>query len=484
MKSRIFFTLLAGFFTLNGIGQGSLWDLRRCVEYGMQNNINVRQAEITAEQSRITLNQSQLQQLPTLGYSLTHGFSFGRTLDRTTNVFTSRSAMFEQMSIQTNVLLYNFNSRKNNEAASRLNWEADKATIEKIKNDIGLSIAQQYLRALLTYEQVEISRVVFEQTKAQYRNTRKLVDAGSLPELNAAELEATVARDSATYVQAISNAELDKLSLKALLNLPADQEFNLAIPDVDKIPVDNILSIKPDQVYETALKSQPQIKVNDLRKQASQKTYLVSRAQMKPTVSAFGQLASNFNQFLKKPVGFELLGEQVTEAYIKQGTTIVPVFAPNISAKFADRKFNEYWNGFGKQLRDQFGQGVGISINVPIFNGGQARSNMQRAGLDIKSNELAITRDKLQLKQDIYTAYYSATGAFQTFMAREKALKTAERSFELASRRYELGVMQTIEWLTNQNNLTRAKLDRVIAQYEYVFRMKVLEFYKGQGLRL
>jgi len=484
MKSRIFFTLLAGFFTFNGIGQGSLWDLKRCVEYGMQNNINVRQAEINAEQSRITLNQSKLQQLPTLGYSLTHGFSFGRTLDRTTNVFTSRSAMFEQMSLQTNVLLYNFNSRKNNESASQLNWEADKATIEKIKNDIGLSIAQQYLRALLTYEQVEISRVVFEQTKAQYKNTRKLVDAGSLPELNAAELEATVARDSATYVQAISNAELDKLSLKALLNLPADQEFNLVIPDVDKIPVDNILTIKPDQVYETALKSQPQIRVNDLRKQASQKSYLASMAQMKPTISAFGQLASNFNQFLKKPVGFELLGEQVTEAYIKQGTTIVPVFAPNISAKFADRKFNEYWNGFGRQLRDQFGQGVGISINVPIFNGGQARSNMQRASLDIKSNELAITRDKLQLKQDIYTAYFSATGAFQTFMAREKALKTAERSFELASRRYELGVMQTIEWLTNQNNLTRAKLDRVIAQYEYVFRMKVLEFYKGQGLRL
>jgi outer membrane protein len=272
--------------------------------------------------------------------------------------------------------------------------------------------------------------------------------------------------------------------LKALLNLPADQEFNLAIPDVDKIPVDNILTIKPDQVYETALTSQPQIKVNDLRKQSAQKSYLVSKAQMKPTISAFGQLASNFNQFLMKPVGFDYLGEQVTEAYIKQGTSIIPVFAPNISARFDDRKFGEYWNGFGKQLRDQFGQGVGISINVPIFNGGQARSNMQRASLDIKNTELAITRDKLQLKQDIYTAYYSATGAFQTFMAREKALKTAERSFELASKRYELGVMQTIEWLTNQNNLTRAKLDRVIAQYEYVFRMKVLEFYKGQGLRL
>jgi outer membrane protein len=484
MKSRFIFALLVSFFIQDGFGQGALWDLKRCVEFGMQNNINVRQAEINAEQSQITLNQSKLQKIPTLGYSLTHGFSFGRTLDRTTNVFTSRSAMFEQMSLQSNVLLYNFNSRKNNEAASQLNMEADKATIEKIRNDIGLSIAQQYLRALLSYEQVEITRVVFEQTKAQYGNTRKLVDAGSLPELNAAELEATVSRDSATYVQAISNAELDKLSLKALLNLPADQDFELAIPDVDKIPVDNILAVKPDQVYEIALTSQPQIKVNDLRKQASQKSLLVAEAQMKPSISAFGQLATNFNQFLMKNTGIEYLGEQVTGAYVKQGAVLVPVFAPNYAPKFVDRSFGEYWNGFGKQLRDQFGQGLGISINVPIFSGGQARSNMQRARLDIKRNDLAISRDKLQLKQDIYTAFYSASGAFQTFMAREKALKTAERSFELASKRYELGVMQTIEWLSNQNNLTRAKLDRVIAQYEYVFRMKVLEFYKGQGLRL
>jgi outer membrane protein len=242
--------------------------------------------------------------------------------------------------------------------------------------------------------------------------------------------------------------------------------------------------VKPDQVYEIALTSQPQIKVNDLRKQASQKSLLVAEAQMKPSISAFGQLATNFNQFLMKNTGIEYLGEQVTGAYVKQGAVLVPVFAPNYAPKFVDRSFGEYWNGFGKQLRDQFGQGLGISINVPIFSGGQARSNMQRARLDIKRNDLAISRDKLQLKQDIYTAFYSASGAFQTFMAREKALKTAERSFELASKRYELGVMQTIEWLSNQNNLTRAKLDRVIAQYEYVFRMKVLEFYKGQGLRL
>ena len=297
-------------------------------------------------------------------------------------------------------------------------------------------------------------------------------------------MEATVARDSATYVQALSQSSLDKLSLKSLLNLPADQPFELVIPPVELIPVDNILEIVPDAVYQTALQSQPQIRLNDLRRTAAEKNLLAAQSQMKPTLSAFAQLSTNFNQFLKKSTGVSYLGEQNTGAYIKQGTTQLPVYSPNYGVNFEPRKLGNYFEGYSKQLRDQFGQGLGLSLNVPIFNGGQARSNVQRASLDVKRNNLAIERDKLQLKQDVYTAYYSATGAFQVFLARQKALSTAARSFELATKRYELGVMQTIEWLTNQNNYTRAKIDKAVSQYEFVFRMKVLEFYKGQGLKL
>lgn len=479
---------LACFFLFAVLGenfaQDQRWDLQRCVEYGMKNNINVRLTAIQADRSQINYDQSKLAALPTLGYGISHGFSFGRTLDRTTNVYTSRSAMFEQMNLQSNLLLFNFNSRKNIIAANQFTLEADKAAVEKTANDIGLNIAQLYLRALLSFEQTEISKVVLEQSKAQLINTRKLVDAGSLPELNAAELEATVARDSATYVQAISQSSLDKLSLKSLLNLPADQLFELVIPLVDLIPVDNILEIYPETVFQTALSTQPQIRLNDLRKIAAEKNRLVAVAQMKPTISAFGQLSTNFNQFLKKSSGVTFAGEQLTGAYVKQGTFQVPVYAPSINLNFKARNFSQYWEGYGKQLRDQFGQGIGLSLNVPIFNGSQARSNVYRARLEVKQTDLAIERDKLQLKQDIYTAYYSASGAYQTFVARQKSLVTSTRSFELATKRYELGVMQTIEWLTNQNNLTRAKIDKVVAQYEFVFRMKVLEFYKGQGLKL
>ena len=135
-------------------------------------------------------------------------------------------------------------------------------------------------------------------------------------------------------------------------------------------------------------------------------------------------------------------------------------------------------------MKDNFGQSVGVGINIPIFNGWQQRSVVERSKLDIERSKLAITRDTLQLKQDVYNAYEQALGSFHTFKARDKQVRTAERSFELASKRYEVGVMQTIEWLQNQNNLTRAKIDKLVAQYDYVFKMKVLEFYKGHGIRL
>jgi outer membrane protein len=460
------------------------WDLQRCVEYAMKNSINVRQADLTRRSSEIVLKQSQLQQIPSAAYNLSHGFSFGRTLDRTTNVYISRSAMFQQMSLQAQALLFNFGSQSKTIAANKYTLEADQAAVDKAKNDIGLNTANQYLTALANKEQIQISRIVLQQTQAQLANTRKLVAAGSLPELNAAELEATVARDSASVVQAEANYQLALLSLKAFLNLPADYPFDIEAPPIDRIPLDNILEENPATVYAMAMQNQPQIRGNQLRLHASEKTLAARKARLYPSFSAFGQLQTNYNQLFDKASGFNITGESPTGTYAKLGTDQLPVYAPTGEALTTRRSFGQMWENYWDELGNQFGQSLGLSMNVPIFQGWQNKAAVEQAKLQIENNKLNLERDTLRLKQDIYTAYETAMGAFQTYVAREKAVQTAERSFELATRRYEIGVMQTIEWLTNQNNLTRARIDKILAQYNYVFAMKVLEFYKGQGLRL
>lgn len=458
------------------------WDLKRCVEYAMANNVSVKGADIQARTTALILKQSQLAQVPNVNYNLNHGFSFGRSLNRNTNVFQDANIMFQNQSLQANATIFNWNSRRNTIASNKYSYEADLADVDKAKNDIGLNVAQQYLLALLSLEQSKVNQIQLAQSQAQYKNTRKLVDAGSLPELNAAELEAQVARDSATLVQSQAQYEIDKLLLKGLLNLSAETPFELETPPVESIPVDNILEESPASVYKMALNSQPQIKSNNLRLLASEKTYSANKGRLYPTISAFGSLQTAFNQnFTQTFVTGQV--EQTTNFYIKTPVT-QPVYGQTPTFGTRNRNFGNIWNGYGQQLRDQLGRGIGIGVNVPIFNGWQARSQVERSKLDIERSQLAITRDTLQLKQDIYNAYQQALGSFQTYLARDKQVKTAERSFELASKRYEVGVMQTIEWLTNQNNLTRARVDKLIAQYDYVFKMKVLEFYKGRGIRL
>jgi outer membrane protein len=478
-------TLLLLCFALPVAAQNSpKWDLRRCVEYAMTNNISVKEADITARVTAIIMKQSKLQQIPSLNYNLNHGLAFGRSLDRTTNVYTDRSQMFESMALQSSVNIFNWGSQRNTISANKYSFEADRAAVDKAKNDIGLLVARQYLISLLSYETSKVNEVQLNTSIAQYQNTRKLVDAGSLPELNAAELEAQVARDSATMIQSQAQFEIDKLTLKGLLNLPADAPFELDTPPVESIPVDNILEQNPAVVYGMALKTQPQVKGNNLRLMASEKFLQANKGKLYPTISAFGQLNTQFGSPFKVLSGFNQTGERPTEAFVKSGGTNLPVYTPTGNLVFEGAGLGAIWNGYGAQLKDNFGQSVGIGISVPIFNGWQARSTVERSKLDVERSKLAITRDTLQLKQDVYNAYEQALGSFHTFIARDKQVKTAERTYELATKRYEVGVMQTIEWLQNQNLLTRARIDKLIAQYDYVFKMKVLEFYKGQGVRL
>jgi outer membrane protein len=461
----------------------SKWDLRRVVEYAMNRNITVRQTEITARTSAIDLKQSKLDRYPSLNLSGNHGFSFGRSLDYSTNVYTDNNLMYEQMGLSSVVTIFNWNSKNNLVKANSFTNQADLATVDKSKNDVALDAARQYLVVLMDKEQVEITYVQLQQSKAQLSNTRKLVDAGSLPELNAAELEAQVARDSATLITAQTQVEADRLTLKSILSLPADVAFELETPPVDKIPIDNILEITPGEVYGLAMNTQPQIKVNNLRLKAAEKNYLVSKARQYPSITMSGQLGSAFNSSFKSlnPV---ILADQITPAYALNGADKYFIYSPQTGYITSKKNFGQLWDGYGSQLKNNFGQGLGIGLSIPIFNGWSARANVERAKWVIDARKLTIEQDTLSLKQNVYAAYNLAMGAFQTYIANQKAVVTAEKSFDLATKRYNIGVMQTIEWLTNQTALYNARINLARSQYDYVFKMKVLEFYKGLGLRL
>nr|MCU0321581.1 TolC family protein [Chitinophagaceae bacterium] len=160
------------------------------------------------------------------------------------------------------------------------------------------------------------------------------------------------------------------------------------------------------------------------------------------------------------------------------------VLEPSIQLQQGKKSFGEVWDGYGVQLDNNFRQNIGFQINVPIFNNGNAKLNLENSKLQLKQADLAKTQANQQLQQDIYAAYTNAVTALQRFNASEKTVQTAERSYEFAKKRYETGLINSLDLITNQNNLLQAKLNRLTNQFEFVFRMKLLEFYKGQGLKL
>ncbi len=473
------FIVLSGLLALKTNAQEK-WDLRKCVEYAKANNISVKQADIQKRFADIQYKQSKQGQWPTANFNWNPGYQFGRSIDPTTNSFTNQNIFASGFGLSSSVNVFNFFSKKNTIEANALDSKATEAQIEKIRNDISLNVATAYLQALLNKESANIAAVQIQQSTAQLSNTRKLVDAGSLPELNAAELEAQLARDSATYITSYNNYQISLLQLKALLNLDAATPFDIETPPIESIPVDPIAELQPELVYNMALQNQPLQKVNAIKGDALKKRLEATKGQLYPSIGVSASLQSNWlGNPQARGVGVPM------PVYPTIGDVNVGGVGYKVTSSYPVNTYSSYAKpNMFTQIGDNFRQAIGLGINVPIFNGGSARANIERSKLDIASNDLQIEKDNMQLKQDIYNAYVSAAGALQKYNANVKSLETAQKSYTYASKRYDLGLLQSIDLITNQNNLFRAKLDVVNSKTEYVFRMKVLEFYKGLGIKL
>ncbi|MEO5997135.1 MAG: TolC family protein [Chitinophagaceae bacterium] len=485
MNKKILFVFIAALLVANPLFSQKVWNLTRAVEYAIANNITVKQANISSLQAELDFRLNRSGIYPTASFSNRWNMSFGRRENPTTGIFENTNALNSTFSFSSGINIFNFYAQRNATAASKYTLAAVQATEEKAKNDIALRVANAYLLVLQSKEQVRISELQIKLSREQLDVTRKRVEAGSLPELNAAEIEAQLASDSANLVTASSNEQLQLLQFKAILNLDAAVPFDLETPDLDKIPMESLADMQPEMVYKLALSSLPQQRINDFNLKAAEKNRLAARGAMYPSLGGFLGLSSNFYAPLQSTVpGSTASGEQETGLFVRNGTNVLPVFSPTFSGKTVNRRFGQIWNGFGGQLNQQFGQFVGIGIDVPLFNGHQARTQWERAKLNVKNVQLQSELDNQTLKQDIYTAYNNALAALQKHSANWKAVETAQRSYDLSKKRYDVNLLSSFELISNQNNLFTAQINLLLARYDYVFKMKLLEFYKGQGLKL
>jgi outer membrane protein len=470
------FAFLFSILALTTFGQEK-WGLQKAVAYAMQNNLTVKQAIYQAQISRLTARQSKMTLYPTLNGSLSAGYQHGLNENPTTGTLESANFLSGSIGAQAGYSIFTWGARKNNIAATDLYAKADEVGIDKAKNDIALLVANAFLQVMLRREQVRISEVAVQLSLAQLTNTRKLVDAGTQPELNAIQIEAQVARDSAALLQAESLVQEGLITLKSYLNLDIAAPFDIDAPAVESIPVDNLTDLQPEAVYNLAVKTQPLQKQYAIRIEASKKQVSAARGDMYPSLSAFAGLNSRYIN-AAFPVLLGVQSNQPTGAYILD-------VGGNKTAVLSDRPlYGERSVGLFRQLNTNFGQSVGLSINLPVFNGWSARTQWEKAKVNVLQTQLQDEQEKVTLKTNIYTAYQQAFSSLQKYNASTRNVEASRRALDISKKRLDIGLLGTLEFIITQNDLYRAQIEEVSNRYDYVFKMKVLEFYKGNGIRL
>ena len=477
IKLLIFFVFLSIF----GYSQKK-WTLIECVKYAMENNISVKQSALQADVAAITYKQSKLSQIPSLNITNSDGLSYGKSKDPSTGILKNQNYFSVNLNLQSSVQIFNWFSKKNTTLANQWSVMAANAATDKLKNDIALTVANSYLQILLAREQEQIAEVQVKQSRSQLELVIKQVNAGAMAEFNATELESQLANDTANLITATGNVTQAKYVLKAYMNIDAADSFDIAEPAMDQIPVMPIGDLQPESVYASALANQPQQKMNEYNLKAAEKNSLAAKGGLYPTISAFGNLGSSYGYFRTPQF------TQVFSGYAPSGLIVKDNSGAAIDVQKPVYK-NGVQNGyitsdpFGTQFNNNFGQSIGLNLSIPIFNGWQAKANYKKSKINIKNLEYQEDLDNKTLKQNIYQAYNAAVVALAKLTSSEKAVQAAQKTYDYTLTRYTMGMLGTLELITNQNNLFTAKLQYSLNQFDYVFKMKVLEYYKGAGLK-
>lgn len=448
------------------------WDLESCINYALENNLTVKQSQLNNKIAEENLVQAQGTTLPSLNGFATHFYNFGQTIDPFTNQFATTSVRSNQMGVQASLDLFKGFSNYNTIKQSQYDLMASQSDFEKAKNDISLNIAAAYLQILFNQELVASARLQTLITQKQVERTQKLVDAGTLPQGNLFQVQAQLASEELTLIQAQNNLNLSYLNLKQLLQLDSETEFKIVTPNL-AIAENETIEVKPGMVYDKALTGLPEVKSAENRVLSAEHQVKAVKSNYYPSLTLSGSIGSGYSglnsevissQLTTMPIGTTVSGELVTTAYqIPTETRVKP---------------------FSNQLSDNFNQSVGVTLRVPIFNKFQVNSSAKRAKLNLEAQNLQLQQTKNQIKQTIEQAYADANAALNNYRANQKAVEALTEAFRYTEQRFNVGMVNMVDYTDAKNRLARAESDLLRAQFDYVFKLKILDFYQGKPLTL
>lgn len=440
------------------ISQQKVWTLAECIGYAINNNIQIKQQVVQTEFQKNTLDLSKFKLLPTLNGQASHNYSFGRALDQTTYQYTEHQTIqsnnfYAQSSLNLFSGLQNYNTIKQNQYLVL----ASEQDLQNIKDNIALTVALNYLQILLNKELVSATGNQLQITLQQIEKTKKLVDAGSVARGNLLQIQSQAAQEELQFINTKNQLDIAYLNLTQLLELKTPVGFEVVIPAMS-VDTNQIISGNIDDIFAVAVGTRPDVKSSQLNLNASEYGMKVARGGRSPRLSFAGTFSTGYSDIRKKILGLDL-----------STTPPATLYGPY---SFAD------------QINDNVNWGIGFTLNVPILNGWQVNKNIRNSKLNNLSSQYALEGTKKQLYKNIQQAYSDAIAALKKHNASIKAVSSAEESFRYTEQKFNVGMVTSVDYNAAKTQLLNAQSDLAQSKYEYIFKTKVLDFYKGIPLNL
>jgi len=466
-KFRILFICIL--FSNVAIQAQSAWDLEQCIVYAKNHNISLKQTNLNNEINLNNTNQTKASVLPTLNAAATHQYNFGQTIDRFTNTFANTQVLSQNFFLSSNVTLWSGFSQYNNVKANEFNYLSGVERLKQQEYDLALSVANAYIGVIFSEEVIKISQNQYQITKEQLERTQKLVNAGSVAKSVEYDIVSQLANEEVNVTSAENNYNLSLLNLKQLMNFDSVTNFNIARPDLnvqEALLLDNNLNA----IYETALKNQPTIKSGEYSIMSAEKFLAASKGRVSPTLSFNASLGTGTSGLAKKITGYQNQ-TQILE-------TNMGNFSYNTQVPILEKM------PFSEQFRNNSNQSLGLTLSVPLFNGLQTSTSVKNAKINSLNARFTMDLAKQNLYKNIAQAHANAKAALNKYKATLSSVKAANESFFYAQQKFNAGALSAFEFNSAKSRVFAAESNLLQSKYDYIFKLKVIDYYMGKPLGL
>lgn len=446
MKS-VHFILILFFASVASFAQEKKWTLKECIYHAIQNNITIKQSELDLQTSAIVKKDAIGNFLPNVSASTSHSWNIGLNQNITTGLLENQTTQFTSANLNANVDIFKGLQNVNQLRKANLAIIASQYQLTKMQEDIALNVANAYLQILFNKENLKVQTQQKVLNTKQYNRTVELVDAGNVPKGDLLDIQATMATGNQRVIVAENTLLLSKLSLAQLLQIEDFQNFDISEDDMPSM-LSTVLNETPEAVIAKAKENRTELKIAETNVALAQKDISIAKGAYLPSLTGF----YGFNTRASNSNGYQVVNG-----------------VPYITSP--------------KPLFDQFstnkGQNFGLSLNIPIFNGFAVKNNVARTKIALAKSQLAKEQQELDIERNVFTAYTDTKAAKESYEAALQIVKARELAMQYAKDRYEIGMMNIFDYNQSQTAFVNAQSEVLRTKYDYIFRIKILEFYFG-----